>query len=111
MKRGLAFVLGLLLLGWSGAALADPEATTPEQVTQGAGSVLATLVYSPVKASFCILGGVASAFTALASPPTAGKVVGASCGGTWMITPDVLKGREQVKFVGDGHTVRSVATR
>jgi len=111
MKRVLAFVRGFFFLGQSSAALAGPEASTPEQVVQGAGSALGTLVYSPLKASFCILGGVASAFTAIASPSTAGKVVGASCGGTWMITPDVLKGREPVKFVGEGHSVSSVATR
>ena len=65
----------------------------------GAGSALGTIVYSPVKASFCIVGGVAGAFTALASPPTASKVVGGACRGTWIITPDVLKGKERVKFV------------
>lgn len=77
------------------------EGSTSQQVGYGAGSVLGTLVYSPVKASFCILGSVASGFTAFASPPKAVKVAGASCGGTWMITPDVLKGRERVKFVGE----------
>jgi hypothetical protein len=65
------------------------------------------LVYSPIKASFCILGGITSAFTAIASPPTAAKVAGASCRGTWGITPDVLKGREQVKFVGDVQAARA----
>jgi hypothetical protein len=31
---------------------------------------------------------------------TAGKVAAAACGGTWAITPDVLKGRESLRFVG-----------
>ena len=52
-------------------------------------------------ATFCVLGGVGSAFTAIVSPPTAGKIVGASCRGTWSITPDVLKGKEKLQFVGE----------
>lgn len=103
MRIVVAMLLGAVLLGQSVAASAgvDSKESTPQQVAYGAGSVLATLVYSPFKASFCILGGVASAFTAIASPPTAGKMVGASCRGTWGITPGVLKGRDQVRFVGD----------
>jgi hypothetical protein len=102
MKRRLAIALVLALVAPSGAAWAggEPAGSTPEQVAYGAGSALGTIVYSPVKASFCIVGGVASAFTALVSPPTASKVVGGACRGTWIITPGVLKGKEQVKFVG-----------
>jgi len=103
MKQRVAILLVLALLGQIGVASAggDSNGSTPEQVVYGAGSALGTIVYSPVKAGFCILGGVASAFTAIASPPTASKVVGGSCRGTWIITPDVLKGKERVKFVGD----------
>ncbi len=103
MKRRLAIALVLTCLA-PGAAFAgggESAGSTPEQVAYGAGSALGTIVYSPVKASFCIVGGVASAFTALASPPTASKVVGGACRGTWIITPDVLRGKERVKFVAD----------
>jgi hypothetical protein len=31
---------------------------------------------------------------------TAGKVATAACGGTWLITPDTLKGKERVRFIG-----------
>ena len=103
MKTAIPLLLGVLLLGQLAVAPADAAANenTSQQVAYGAGSVFGTLVYSPVKASFCILSGVAGAFTAIGSPSTAGKVVGAGCGGTWEITPGVLKGREQVKFVGE----------
>lgn len=102
MRLLIVTLLGLALLGQSrvAAAGADANGSTPQQVGYGAGSVFGTLVYSPIKASFCILGGVASGFTAIASPPKAAKVAGATCGGTWMITPGVLKGKEPVKFVG-----------
>jgi hypothetical protein len=103
MRRRLAIALVLTWLA-PGAAFAGGESagSTPEHVAYGAGSALGTIVYSPVKASFCIIGGVAGAFTALASPPTASKVVGGACRGTWIITPDVLRGKERVKFVADG---------
>jgi hypothetical protein len=103
MKQRVAVLLALALLAPVGVASAGGDATesTPEQVAYGAGSALGTIVYSPVKAGFCVLGGVASAVTWLASRPTATKVVGVSCRGTWVITPDVLKGKERVKFVGD----------
>ena len=103
MKRLAIVLLGLVLLGQRSVAVAgsDLNESTPEQVAYGAGSVLGTVVYAPFKATFCILGGIGSAFTAIVSPPTAGKVVGASCRGTWSITPDVLKGKEKLQFVGD----------
>ncbi|PYM24567.1 MAG: hypothetical protein DMD80_23720 [Candidatus Rokuibacteriota bacterium] len=103
MKWVVILLLGLLLLGQSSAAAAgsDPNESTPEQVAYGAGSVLGTVVYAPFKAAFCILGAIGSAFTAIVSPPTAGKIVGASCRGTWSITPDVLKGKEKFQFVGE----------
>jgi len=46
---------------------------------------------------------VTSGFTLpFAGPQTAEKVVSSACGGTWAITPDALKGRERVRFVGGG---------
>ena len=106
MKRRVSLILAVVLLAHTGLAWAGSQSSgsTPEQVAYGAGSALGTIVYSPVKASFCILGGVAGAFTALASPPTAAKVVGGACRGTWIITPDVLKGKDRVNFVADSQS-------
>jgi hypothetical protein len=83
----------------AGAASAAEDGTLAE-AGYGAGSVLGTLVYAPVKTAFCILGGIGAAGTAVASPSAARRVVGASCGGTWIITPDTLKGGKPVNFVG-----------
>jgi len=103
MKHVGAVLLALVVLGQSGVASAQSGSSesTGHQVLYGVGSALGTVVYSPFKAGFCLLGGVASAFTAIGSTTNAKKVVGASCRGTWVITPDTLKGKEQVKFVGD----------
>ena len=104
MKRIVTLLLGLALLGQStvGWAQSNSQETGPQQVAYGAGSVLGTLVYAPVKASFCILGAISSGFAfPIAGAKTAGNIAGATCKGTWAITPDALKGKEHVKFVGD----------
>lgn len=103
MRRIVILGLGVCLLGQSAPswAAAGAEESTPQQISYGAGSVLGTLVYAPLKASFCVLGAIASGFTLpFAGPKTAGKVVGASCRGTWVISPNVLRGRERVDFIG-----------
>ena len=77
--------------------------STSQDVAYGVGSATTTLVYAPVKASFCILGAVTAGFTLpFGGPRTAEQVASAACGGTWVVTPDALKGRESVRFVGGG---------
>jgi len=104
MRQVLAVMvtLGLLTLStpsWAGSA---SEESTLGQVGTGVGSVVGSAVYFPFKAAFCILGGIGSGFTLVAAgPESANKVATASCRGTWVITPDVVKGREQVHFVGE----------
>jgi len=94
----LALAASLALAGGATPAAADSAA---QDVAYGAGSVLGTVVYAPFKATFCLLSGVTSGFTfPFAGADTAGKVATAGCGGTWAITPGVLKGEEHVKFVG-----------
>ncbi|HEY7519295.1 MAG TPA: hypothetical protein VIE36_13455 [Methylomirabilota bacterium] len=98
----LALVLTVCLIALAGvggdAAAADSAA---DEAAYGAGAVLGTLLYAPLKTSFCIAGGVTSVLTfPFADATTAEKVATAACGGTWAITPQVLKGREPVRFVG-----------
>jgi hypothetical protein len=100
MRRTAIFTLAasLAAAGWAAPAAADSAA---QDVAYGAGSVLGTVVYAPFKATFCVLGGITSGFAfPFAGAETAGKVATAGCGGTWAITPGVLKGQEHVKFVG-----------
>jgi len=95
---GLALAVSLAVIGMAAPASADSAA---QDVAYGTGSVLGTVVYAPFKATFCILGGVTSGFTfPFAGADTAGRVATAGCGGTWAITPGVLKGQEHVHFVG-----------
>ena len=69
----------------------------------GVGSFFLTLVYTPVKMAYAILGGVVGGFTyALTGGnlETAQNVWEPSVYGTYVITPDHLKGNEPVRFVG-----------
>src|SRR5260370_21840743 len=87
MKTGVALMggIGLVLATSVSPAQAD---STGQDVAYGTGSVLTTLVYAPVKASFCILGGITSGFTLpFAGPETAGKVATTACGGAGGGTP------------------------
>jgi len=108
-------IILLLVTGLVGVTLVAPASaeSASQDVAYGTGSVLTTLVYAPVKASFCILGAITSGFTLpFAGPQTAEKVATRACGGTWAITPDALKGKEPVRFMGgNGSSPREAAKR
>jgi hypothetical protein len=108
-------VVLLLVAGLVGATAVAPASadSAAQDVAYGTGSVFTTLVYAPFKATFCILGGITSGFTLpFAGPQTAEKVATRACGGTWAITPDALKGKEPVRFVGgNGSSPRTAAKR
>lgn len=103
MRHIVGALLALALIGQGTMSWAESSSTpsTPAQVGYGVGGALGTLLYAPVKGAFCVLGAVGSAFTAIGSRPTARKMLGASCRGTWAITAEILQGREKMKFVGD----------
>ena len=104
MKQIVAVGLGLLLVGQSSLGWAEPRSdeSTLEQIGYGTGSVVGSAVYFPFKASFCIVGGIGSGLAFIfGSPESANKLASASCRGTWAISPDVVKGKEPVRFVGD----------
>ena len=111
MRNIFAILLALAVVGQSTASWADSwsSLSTPAQVGYGTGSFFGSLLYSPAKTGFCGLGAIGSAFTAIVSRPTAGKVLSASCRGTWLITPEVLQGHEQVKFIGEAPPERATA--
>ena len=100
MRHIVEFFLVVTLVGSSVPAWADSESTAVE-IGSAAGSAFGTMIYAPVKATFCVLGGIGSGLTAIVSPPTAGKVAMATCGGSWTVTPNMMRGRESPKFIGD----------
>jgi hypothetical protein len=101
--RKLVFVLGLCLFGSLAMLTVDAQAadSAADEAAYGAGSVLGTVLYAPLKTGFCIVGAVTSGLTLpFGGTQTAGKVATAACGGTWAITSDHLKGKESLRFVG-----------
>jgi len=99
MRHIVALFLVLTLVGSSAPGWAESESTAVE-IGAAAGSAFGTMIYAPVKATFCILGGIGSGLTAIVSPPTAGKVAMSTCGGSWTVTPNMMRGRESPKFIG-----------
>ena len=102
IKPALVLTVCLIALAAVGARPAAAESAADE-AAYGAGAVLGTLLYAPFKTTFCVVGGITSALTfPFTDATTAEKVATGACGGTWAITPQVLKGRESVRFIGGG---------
>lgn len=100
----LAFSL-VVGLGSTGVSLAaEQELSSPtNEAALGIGSALLTLVYFPTKLAYVILGGIVGTFTyglTGGNLETAKAVWEPSFYGTYVITPDHLKGNEPVRFIG-----------
>jgi len=100
-RMSMLLLAGALAMTTPSPAHAAPRESTSQEVAYGAGSVFSTLLYAPFKTSFCVVGAVTSGLTLpFGGTDTAGKVATTACGGTWVITPATLKGKEPVRFMG-----------
>jgi hypothetical protein len=86
-----------------GSTTGSAADSTPSGVGMQAGSALATILYFPFKAAFAlgggIVGGLAYAFSG-GSEQTAKSIWIPSIYGTYIITPDHLKGDKPIRFLG-----------
>lgn len=99
----LALVLMLCLVAALAVLDVGPASaeSAADEAAYGAGAVLGTVLYAPLKTGFCLAGGLTSGLSLpFGGTDTAEKIATAACGGTWAITPEVLKGREAVRFIG-----------
>ena len=102
----LLFTFSLLVVIPSGVAFAAEEengTSASAEAGLGIGSGLLTLVYLPLKVAYAALGGIIGGFAyALTGGDldTAKTVWKPSFYGTYVITPDHLKGNEPVRFYG-----------
>jgi hypothetical protein len=104
MRRIVAVLIGLALVAPVAPVWADtsPNESTLEQIGYGTGSVVSSVVYFPVKASFCALGGLSSIYTSLfIGPKKTHEVLSVSCRGNWAVSTQHLKGEESLTFIGD----------
>jgi len=100
-------LLGQSSAGW--AQTASPESESGgERGAHSVGSVLGTLLYIPLKAGLCVVGGGASTLVYISSGARAMRAVArTSCRGTWILTSDHLKGKTPIDVVDDGLTPRT----
>ncbi|MGB0910036.1 MAG: hypothetical protein ACPGYT_06710 [Nitrospirales bacterium] len=99
----LALFFAVVLILHPGVVLAEEDTSASGEAGLGIGSGLLTLVYFPVKVVYAVLGSVVGGFTyALTGGDldTAKTVWEPSVYGTYVITPDHLKGNEAVRFYG-----------
>jgi hypothetical protein len=86
------------------SALPDPAGTG---AVSAVGAVLGTVVYAPFKAVIiCPVMAVASGVS-LALPlrqSTAAHLLETGCGGTYLVTPEMVRGREEFRGGGRGLT-------
>lgn len=104
MKRIAAILIGLALVARVAPVWADTSSneSTLEQIGVGTGSVIGSVVYFPLKATFCLGGGLTSLYTSLfVGPKTTHEVLSVSCRGNWAVSPQHLKGEESLTFIGD----------
>jgi hypothetical protein len=104
-----ALTIALLVAPISAAwAEANPgpdqiHSATPTQFGIGAASVLLSIPYGAAKVTYAALGGIVGGFTYLfsAGDKEAAKAVWTpSLNGTYVLTPDHLKGDKPIQFMG-----------
>jgi hypothetical protein len=101
MKRIVQVSVIVLLITLTSPGMAS--AGTTADAGWGIGSVLATCIYSPIKLTYATLGGVTGGLAYLLTgfdSRIATTIWARSLRGTYVITPTMLKGDEQIRFVG-----------
>jgi len=109
-KKAVAVGLTLTILqlaviqpGWAQQMDEDPTQTTASQFGLGVSSFFLTIPYGLAKVVYATLGGIIGGFTyaLTAGNERAAKAVwDTSLRGTYVITPDHLKGDKAVRFLG-----------
>jgi hypothetical protein len=106
MKRIIALVLVSIMLGQAGVAWAQaegqPQRSGAADTAINVGHVFATATYVPVKALLCAFTLAVSPLLYVSSGPRASRETGTrACAGTWIITPEILKGEKPFEIVKD----------
>ena len=112
LRRGLAAAITVGLLASPSVTLAgDHTAEVSKESGLGAAAALSSLVYSPVKLVYAVgglvVGSLAWVFTA-GDTNVADKVYVRSLRGTYVITPEILRGEQPLVFIGRDPSVMPV---
>ena len=111
-QRVVACLIAACLLASPSIALAgDHTKEVSKESGMGAAAALTSLVYSPVKLVYAVgglvIGSLAWVFTA-GDTEVADKVYVRSLRGTYVITPEILRGEEPLVFIGRDPSVMPV---
>ena len=112
--RGYCF-LGLLLAGLAPGHPAEAKSDEPQQSVRfaeslpveaglGVASLLATIPYGVAKIGYAVTGAVAGSLEYAWSGgkrQPAQEIWNSAMGGTYILTPDHLRGKKPIKFWGD----------
>lgn len=107
MKKIVALLIVGIMLGQAGAVWAQAETQPPQRsgaadMAINVGHVFVTATYVPVKALLCALTLGASPLLYVSSGPRAARETGTrACAGTWIVTPEILKGEKPFELVKD----------
>jgi hypothetical protein len=106
MKRIIALLLVSILFGEAGAAWAQaegqPQRSGAADTAINVGHVFVTATYVPVKALLCAFTVAVSPLLYVSSGPRASRETSTrACAGTWIITPEILKGEKPFEIVKD----------
>lgn len=105
-------ILAVALLGAAPSAWAGDGAGTAKEGGLGSAAAISSLVYGPLKLLYASGGTVASGFAWLFSGgdgKVAKTVLTRSVRGTYVITPEMLQGQEELEFVGRAPEYRDAA--
>jgi hypothetical protein len=101
--RCIAAVLVAVLLAVARPAASAEAPDYANDFGVGVGTVLCNLVYMPVKVVYATLGGITGGFAYILTAgrmDTASSVWRPSMGGTYVITPSMLRGEDPIYFSG-----------
>ena len=127
MKRTALLVAMMAMFAMAASAMAQDNSgmtlgsgSAPPQVSQpptggvnwggvgvGAGTVAGNILYVPAKLVYGILGGIAGGATYVltgGNTQTANTVWRSSLGGDYVLTPDMVSGKEPIHFSGPTNT-------
>ena len=96
------------------ATLSMPQTARAEEYPENAGwgilAVFANIGYMPVKTVYAVLGGLTGSLAYVCtggSFDTASNIWAMSLGGTYVLTPSMIRGEDPIAFAGGAETATS----
>ena len=111
LRRWVACALVAALLASARPALAEEGFF--EKAGIGLGTALVNVLYIPAKFTYATVGGLIGGFAwllSLGDTDTAMGVWEPTMGGSYIVTPNMLRGREPIEFTGPGSSSTASST-